>query len=362
MPHIALTLLLACAPAGADPPLFTGGLRPLTPEPPPGLSLDAEDCARCHVRVARQWRASGHAGAFSDLDFQVSWSVDPEGWCVQCHLPLAAAQEEAGGRATLAGGDFSGAAPVPGGLSEQGVSCAVCHVRGGQVLSAGPPSWKARRAHPIRQEPRLGEAAFCGGCHQFNLPRRGLQLGDEGFPFAYGAAPLQDTLSEHANAQVGGQRCQDCHLPGGRHSFPGAHDARFVAEALSVQVSSDGQRARVRVQAEGVGHAVPTGDPFRALVLELFRDPDGDEVVGVVKLRRRWAAEGDDWALLEDSRVPPPGEEGAPGVREVELEVSAPPVGWRLWMKLSDPALAEALPPERQRLLLLQGPVSPAAW
>ena len=53
---------------------------------PPVASRAA--CARCHDEIVREWEASPHRGAFSDVWFQSGYRVDHRAFCRDCHAPL----------------------------------------------------------------------------------------------------------------------------------------------------------------------------------------------------------------------------------------------------------------------------------
>jgi hypothetical protein len=78
---------------------------------------------------------------------------------------------------------------------------------------------------------------------------------------------MQDTYDEWHASKAGreGRPCVACH----DHASAGGHDPAFVAGALEVKVRRFGGHVTAIVSARNVGHAVPTGDPFRALVLKL---------------------------------------------------------------------------------------------
>src|SRR5712692_8711480 len=60
-------------------------------EPPRGLtSLSAAQCGICHQEIYDEWRASIHARALRDQQFQAEMAKDPNAaWlCLNCHTPL----------------------------------------------------------------------------------------------------------------------------------------------------------------------------------------------------------------------------------------------------------------------------------
>ncbi len=350
------------APSAAPPDapaLPGGGLQAWRPAPPAGLGLSAADCGTCHRQKHAAWSASQHAGAWSDPAFQASWRPWPNGWCLNCHLPLAAQQVEVLGGEAIPGALHT-AARSGGALAAEGVSCAVCHVRDGALVSAGAPSRLARAAHPIAADPALSGAELCAACHQFpfqnHTPRH---------PFGLSDAPLQDTVAEWRGsaAAVAGVGCADCHMPRGAHGFPGGHDLPALRRALSVEVRPDGpSTVAVRLQSQGVGHKLPTGDPFRRLTVQLCAhrlrstsDPCED-VVGEAIFRKTFEGTERAWAVLEDLTVPAPVE-GSVAERTLNVPVRAPALGWSLRIDWLDPATTQALPPEAVGAVLEVGAV-----
>ncbi len=82
----------------------TNDIQPLTKhwektipnqQPPEGLeSLSASECGECHESIYQEWRASNHAIALQDLQFQAEWAKDEHLWvCVNCRTPLQNQQE-----------------------------------------------------------------------------------------------------------------------------------------------------------------------------------------------------------------------------------------------------------------------------
>ena len=287
-------------------------MRPLRDVTPPAEvgSLSSRACGACHRDEYASWAGSRHAQAFTNPLFAASFGRKPQAWCVHCHAPLPEQLRLVRAKA-----------PLEGSLVAEGVSCAACHVRGGEVLSAHEPSPAALSAHPVRREPALGTEQACEGCHQFNVPVFGER------PFRYSHTPMQDTLTEWraSSAAARGVSCQDCHMPQGGHAFPGAHTPGWVAESLSVSFKRQGERLVAEVRARDAGHRVPTGDPFRRLRLRLCREPTCDEPLATRFLRRSFQAlpEGG-WQLGEDTRIPEETVSTAP-VRRLEFPLPRAP-------------------------------------
>jgi hypothetical protein len=113
----------------------------------------------------------------------------------------------------------------------------------------------------------------CASCHEFAFPGAEHD-GERGL--------MQATITEHAKApsDVAARACADCHMrrdDRGRasHDFPASRDPEQLARAIDVVATraADG-RLVFTLTSRGVGHAFPTGDLFRRLVLRL-KTPHG---------------------------------------------------------------------------------------
>ncbi len=299
-------------------PLFSQGQTSLR-------HADVEDsfasgtCAVCHPAAYEQWRISRHAQSGTNAIFAVSAAHFQRPWCFNCHAPMESASE--------------------------GVSCAACHVREGTILSASEPTAAAARAHPMRHEPALADASFCAGCHQFPFPdRHALDRGE----VIYTSRLLQRTYSEWRRSDSE-RSCHSCHMKGGAHLFPGAHDEAFVRDALAVNVQRESDTVVVaEIRAKKTGHHAPTGDPFRRLVLTLCSDPQCTDAIGTAHFQRTF--EGD--RLSADTTVP------ATGARVVRLALSRAAVKaifYRLDYFFGDSKLEPALGPSDVSFLIASG-------
>lgn len=342
-------LLLAADPARAVPPLVGDqGRAALDPVGPPGLGLSAADCGACHEKALAQWAGSRHAVAGTNPVFWEAWIRFPLGWCVNCHAPLASGQVATLGGVVRPGAMVQPARPA--GAWTEGVGCAACHVRHGAIMSAAPPSEAAEAAHPTTHAPALGTQAACAGCHDFpfqrhDAPRGALWLSDQ---------PSQATVTEWATstAAAEGRTCQHCHMEAGSHRFPGAHDPDFVRRALRVQVGPGGD---FRVSSPDAAHRVPTGDPFRRLLLQTCADPACDDPVDQVALRRVFARDDRTWVEVADRTVPPETP-SAPAERALRLNVAGAS-WWRLRYHLADPRHEDLLPAALAGYTVHEGPL-----
>lgn len=225
------------------------------------LALD-EGCRRCHAQAAHEWSASQHAGAWASDAFQRAFTLEPRGFCQRCHAPEQDAAADVG--------EVSPAAAA------LGVGCVTCHVEPGtDVVWAAPrPDPDDPPApHPLARAPAFGGPQACAACHEFPFPDGALRERP---------LPMQSTITEHARSAAADRSCADCHMPrdadGDRsHAFPGAYDHAMLARALTIEATRpDAATVRITLRPADVGHAVPTGDLLRRLLVEVVVDgPDG---------------------------------------------------------------------------------------
>jgi mono/diheme cytochrome c family protein len=325
----------------AGAPLFSRGRAPVhTGET--GARLSAQQCQGCHERTYQEWSRSRHAQAWSNELFTESFKDRRSPWCVHCHAPLAEQRDQV----------FLGESAQPE-LLQEGVNCATCHLRDGVLLSGRAPSQAAQQAHRIRHEPSLGTADFCGGCHEFHLP----DFHTPGRP----DSPLlmQKTLTEWraSSAARRGQTCQSCHMAQGAHTFPGGHELELVRGALEISWRWSGSSQLCAVlRARDVGHAVPTGDPFRSLRLRLCQDAACGTPVRQRLLMRNITHRGGRTVEGPDRRLAPPSDsESSERTECFELSPRAAVSHWRLELLYAEPHLESRLPDSVSRALLMEG-------
>jgi hypothetical protein len=232
--------------------LFTTGLAPIADADIPVAQRSVQACAKCHPKQLAEWQHSRHSRAWTNALFQREYKQQPLNWCVHCHAPLQSqfAQVQAHG----------------GPLADEGVSCAVCHLRGGKLLAR---TRHADSPHDTVASADFGSAEFCAGCHQFNFPL----FASNGQVSGYSAFPMQDTVAQFQRGPYylqGKGRCGDCHAqsPAG-HTFPGAHDPQQLKQALSYSLCRTGSGLQLTLTNRGAGHNVPTGDVHRHIVARL---------------------------------------------------------------------------------------------
>jgi mono/diheme cytochrome c family protein len=293
------------------------GVRPLPHPSPSSHPLSAAQCLPCHKTTFDQWKRSRHALSFTNRHFQIALRDSPYRWCIHCHSPLPEQFDEI--RSWLR--DIP--APLPTTISaranpaktpqkpkkynkqlhKEGINCAVCHIRDGVLLSATPPTPKALKEHPIRHEPRLKDPHFCAGCHQFNLTTALTK------PTSLTDTPNQDTYREWQAswARAQGKTCISCHMSKGSHRFPGAHDPKHLKQALQIEVTLRAlQEVEVIVKSRRVGHSIPTGDPFRRLLLSVFAKVGDKKALASFTFQKIFRVQNKRWYIWKDDRIPAP--------------------------------------------------------
>ena len=257
------------------PPRLFGQNTPLpTPALPDGLShLGADGCAACHWPVVEAWKSSAHFGEPSPSMQKALHAAGDAPECSRCHLPFQVQHRELIAP-TPTEGALLESARTPNdnwspSLTAEGVGCIACHVREGTVLG----SRDFDHPHPVRASEELTSSEGCGGCHQ--LTWKGAEVA------------LYDTYGEWSRTTYAeaGLSCLDCHMapvagaatPGGRTTHADhAVDARR-GEGLSIHLEAPAKGATrghslvgsIRVQNTGAGHAIPTGSPFKSLLLSV---------------------------------------------------------------------------------------------
>ncbi|TNE51264.1 MAG: hypothetical protein EP343_04010 [Deltaproteobacteria bacterium] len=291
--------------------------------------LSAQQCKGCHRSVYRQWKKSRHAKAWTNRLFSVAFHHSPYQWCVHCHAPLLEQKKHVRGvwnrhrkmssRQRIAKQNPSTRPTNPRTLAalkhapnhhalekallREGINCASCHWRNGVLLAAKRPSKAAQNAHPIRWEPKLKRASFCAGCHQFNFTKKLTE------PTQVMKTPVQNTYHawQESFARKKGHTCQSCHMKEGEHSMPGAHSLAMLRRAIRPNIRWKSSRTlTVQLASQHVGHAIPTGDPFRRLVLEVCPSASCKTVWSRTTLRKTFVFRKGEWVKLRDSRIPVP--------------------------------------------------------
>ncbi|MCB9662388.1 MAG: hypothetical protein H6726_32415 [Sandaracinaceae bacterium] len=252
-------------------------------------------CGACHATELAQYAQSHHGRGLDNPVFRDEWLPEALPFCADCHAPQGGPGSEG---------------------ARQAVGCVSCHVDGDTVVrAAGAPT----HADVDR--------ALCATCHQFHFPTLAQAPRSAFEPSMW----LQATYSEWEQSAAAreGQGCVDCHMPRGAHTWSSGHQPPPL-HVTARRASATRLTLELEARAH-VGHAVPTGDVFRALVVEVeARDGGGAPITRM--LRRRFAGHrGTDGRVVlqagTDTRVPPPGQ----GTRRVDLVVPSGPLRARVW-------------------------------
>jgi Cytochrome c554 and c-prime len=238
-------------------------------------------CEACHEDVAREWRSSMHAQANTDPTFRRALAIEPLPFCRGCHAPEADPNADA-----------------PAALSAIGVGCVTCHVTdrtsGTTLAGHAPEGLKGLAApHPVHRAPEFATAAACASCHEFDFPIHSRDRAPE---------RMQSTVTEYRQSGYADVSCASCHMPpvrgssdGGSQTRPGQsgthkshlfglgtdHSMLRAAVDVSVRRTSPSRVTLLLTPAQ-VGHAFPTGDLFRRLVVSA-------------------EAMGDDWFVVSET-------------------------------------------------------------
>ena len=263
-------------------------------KPPRGLkTLSAKECGRCHVEIYQEWKASFHAKAWFDPQFQVEWAKDDSLWvCINCHTPLVNQQQYL--ILGKQGGDYF--RPVKKKnpvfdpeLRDEGITCAACHVRDGAVL--GPYGNQKDSPHAVRKAtPQELTHELCLTCHNVTDVLNPtlvctFQTGEEWKSGPWARA---------------GETCVTCHMPlikrplypkgpvrvTRKHIWIGSGIPKTMQEkspvdhylpGLELRIITSKKRYRPGEQAylsvlltnRRAGHFLPTGDPEYFYTVEL---------------------------------------------------------------------------------------------
>ncbi|TNE87225.1 MAG: hypothetical protein EP330_19060 [Deltaproteobacteria bacterium] len=247
-------------------------------------AADTAGCADCHAPGI-----DGPVGGHSLLD-ATGTAYDRGVHCDVCHRSEQLDLAEPAGVARL--GILRPSEPGGIGLGEF------------LPLTFGPRHDVANPRMGAVQRDHFTEARFCAACHELAQPAKipGQSLDAARWP--EGALPVHTTFSEHEAGLLSGVRCQECHMPADRsvgngadlgnefdippgvaggwyrepgsvraHSFLGPRQDRelFLESAASLSIAKTVDAgtltAEVTLTNSGAGHALPTGEPMRHVVL-----------------------------------------------------------------------------------------------
>jgi hypothetical protein len=267
-----------------------------------------DNCGNCHTAIYKEWSADAHAESginpvvmsmYNGTDLRGNSMVRPGyridwadvGDCATCHAPFAALNH-----------DLKADMNKLEGVEKLGVSCDFCHKvkdipsnnnfpNFADVKMARPPAGAKIMFGPyddatfpgevpeFAYSPLFRSSRLCAACHD------GMSWG----------VPAYETFSEWRESEYSskGIECQDCHMKankqlvrfadeeaGGKlrigariasHSMMGTDRVGFMREAVKMEGKAsikDGILAvEVNVVNVGAGHALPTGQPIRNMIL-----------------------------------------------------------------------------------------------
>ena len=246
--------------ADADGAGFARWLDPLSNPLQPTVALanfrSAQDCAGCHPSHHAEWSHSRHAFAMVDPLFRALVDLrqqerdgQEDGFCTQCHSAIGVRSGD-----IQPGFRWKDLAPV----TLEGVTCESCHKasalershNAGHVLDDDGPlcgnleNPKTVAFHDSATTPHMGEARFCGSCHDV-VEINGLPL----------ERPFEEWQASPAAAQ--GKPCQDCHMPRydgqaalGGPQRQGLHRHRFIGVEFPVGPGAPVLDAATRAELE----------------------------------------------------------------------------------------------------------------
>ncbi len=225
-------------------------------------------CAQCHSVVHSNWKNSIHAKSWSNELFQTSFQTERLDWCVHCHAPLVSQKLE-----------YKNASSHPVGLLEEGINCAVCHVREGKIYG---PNWNWNVSHLVVKDSSMNQSEFCAGCHQFNFPI--LKNGD----MQFSDVPMQNVFHEWKNSNLSKQ-CQGCHWK--NHNLKGPNDVEWMKSLFSSIEWERNSESTISIRFSILkerAHSLPEGDLFRSLVLQVARNANFQDVLFEKKFSRKY--------------------------------------------------------------------------
>lgn len=259
-------------------PLASQGARPSHFEPPEA-ELDPASCGTCHVQQFQDWGGTRHAkamgpGVLGQLMNMEALARDEHQACIRCHAPLA---EQANSLITAIS---TLPARKGGGLHEQGLVCAACHVRGHQRFGPARRDGSAPKAGDKLPHggwvanSAFADSRFCAACHQFGVD-----------DFALNGKLLENTYAEWKASRYSteGKHCQSCHMPDRRHLWRGIHDPDMVRSGITVRTvmplyEADTVRAKLTLRNTGTGHHFPTYVTPK-VVIEIFQEDKSRRVI-----------------------------------------------------------------------------------
>ncbi|MBI5327985.1 MAG: hypothetical protein HZB80_06820 [Deltaproteobacteria bacterium] len=248
------------------------------------FSLYAEDCGLCHKGQYNDWNKSLHSKAVGPgLTGQLRPSKDPSfaASCYVCHAPMEEQSEmkEARGKRQE---EYIKNPLFDNRLKLSGVSCSVCHLRGGKIY--GPPATSKSQISNLKSQIKgdhngfvekdfFEKAEFCAACHQL----------DEGYEL--NGKLLVNTYREWEESLYGKNNiiCQNCHMPDRQHLWRGIHDPDMVKNGVTIDARREDKKAKLTITNAAVGHLFPTYATPLIIVKGFMLDKKGRVVQSSLK-------------------------------------------------------------------------------
>lgn len=295
---------LAQAPSPEQTALTLISLTDQAAGNPFGFTRDtsAIDCAStCHVQALMEWEegagtdmtanpiwdsqdesgdlypyntletGSMHNLSWKDYEFQLIYHDQTDAnakQCVRCHVPDTALQplDIAGVR-----GPNSRSLSAPN--LQEGITCVSCHLTPTGEIAGDKAIPQTENQHAVVANELIQDGVeLCASCHEDTL---------------YGS--LASTTTEHLEQRPDSSvNCISCHMTDYNtgevtHSFPGGHSPSKLKSALAVTLPTTittRDNFTAIVKNVGAMHNIPTGEKFRAFVLNVkVVDSKGTAVV-----------------------------------------------------------------------------------
>ncbi|MBI5237542.1 MAG: hypothetical protein HY887_03875 [Deltaproteobacteria bacterium] len=230
-----------------------------------------ESCGACHADIFKDWSGALHGRSIGPgLKGQFDPHKNPSQAtsCYFCHAPALEQNEH-----VEKDGGFELNPRFDARLKDSGVSCPVCHLRGGvlhgPLKRTGASGLTNAQGHLFNQEAFFEDSGFCKACHQ----------NDDGYEF--NGSPLTNTYAEWEESLYAKNNvtCQRCHMPDRRHLFRGIHDKEMTLNALSFDAGIKRKRnstvAGLVITNSGAGHYFPTYSTPLVVVRGYLADESG---------------------------------------------------------------------------------------
>lgn len=332
--------------------------------PVPGIiGMKAKDCGLCHISIYNEWKASTHATALRDIQFQAELAKrdSPKWLCLNCHIPVQNQREyivthleenDIFRPVKIANGEFD---PE---MQQESITCATCHVRNDAQADSSyiiGPSGSTFSPHPVKQD-RAFLRQMCQRCHNpqgEGLTRNLICWFETTRELAEGQNEVEAEFGEEKD-------CVDCHMPKtkryaadtfttlpqrevNQHHWVGSGIPKWYEgyenllergykPGLEVNVddvhikNDDSIETLIILKNARAGHYLPTADPERFILALAFLEDENGNRLHFQKLRI-----GQDWLWnparkVGDNRL----KQGAAYAWDVTLPLPEKQVGVKL--------------------------------